>query len=508
MTNPVAPTGESLARSTSSTDTPDPKRWIALAVIAVAQLMVVLDASIVNIALPSAQADLQISDADRQWAVTAYTLAFGGLLLLGGRIADYAGRKRVFIVGLLGFAGASALGGITPNQELLFAARGLQGAFAALMAPAALALIAVTFTEPKERARAFGVFGAIAGGGAAIGLILGGVLTEYFSWRWCLGVNVPIAIATALAAVPIVKESKAHGNTSYDVPGAVLATLGLVSLVYGFTEAAKEDVGWTAPSTLGFLGAAVALLVAFLVLEQRVANPLLPLQIIRDRNRGGSYLVFLLVGAGLFAMFLFLTFYLQAVLGYSPLRSGFAFLPFSGGIILTAGIVAQLLPRVGPKPLMIVGLTMATGGMLWLTQITPTTAYVSHVLPAMIVMSIGMAGVFIPASSTALVGVGGHDAGIASAVLNTSQQIGGSLGLALLNTLYAGAVSDFMIDNQLRPVETPFGLQPPAVALVDGYVTSFFWGAMLLLSALVVATLMINARKEDVPVEPALAAAA
>ena len=507
MTDPIAPTAESRDQSDRSTAPPDPKRWIALGVIAVAQLMVVLDASIVNIALPSAQADLGISDADRQWAVTAYTLAFGGLLLLGGRIADYVGRKRIFIIGLLGFAGASALGGITPNQELLFAARGLQGAFAALMAPAALALITVTFTEPKERAKAFGVFGAIAGGGAAIGLILGGVLTEYFSWRWCLGVNVPIAIATALAAVPIVKESKAHGNTRYDVPGAVLATLGLVSLVYGFTEAAKEGVGWTATSTIGFLAAAGLLLVAFLVFEQRTTNPLLPLQIIRDRNRGGSYLVFLLVGAGLFAMFLFLTFYLQAVLGYSPLKSGFAFLPFSGGIIVTAGIVAQLLPRVGPKPLMVLGLVMATAGMLWLTQITPTTAYATHVLPAMIVMSVGMAGVFIPASSTALVGIGGHDAGIASAVLNTSQQIGGSLGLALLNTLYAGAVGDFMTDNRLRPVETAFGLQPPADALVEGYTTSFFWGAMLLLSALVVAVVMINAKKEDVPAEPGLSAA-
>lgn len=508
MTDPVAPTAEALRESDRSTEPPDPRRWIALGVIAIAQLMVVLDASIVNIALPSAQADLQISDADRQWAVTAYTLAFGGLLLLGGRIADYVGRKRVFIVGLLGFAGASALGGITPNQELLFAARGLQGAFAALMAPAALALITVTFTEPRERAKAFGVFGAISGGGAAIGLILGGVLTEYFSWRWCLGVNVPIAIATALAAVPIVKESKAHGDTRYDVPGAVLATTGLVALVYGFTEAAKDDVGWTAGSTVAWLGSAVALLAAFLVWERRAANPMLPLVIIRDRNRGGSYLVFLLVGAGLFAMFLFLTFYLQAVLGYSPLKAGVAFLPFSGGIILSAGIVAQLLPRVGPKPLMTVGLAMATAGMLWLTQITPTTAYTTHVLPAMIVMSVGMAAVFIPTSSTALVGVGGHDAGIASAVLNTSQQIGGSLGLALLNTLYAGAVTDYMTENRLAPVETPFGLQPPADALVSGYTTSFFWGAVLLLAALVVAVTVINARKQDVPAEVGLPAAA
>jgi EmrB/QacA subfamily drug resistance transporter len=487
---------------------PDRRRWLALAVIGMAQLMVILDASIVNIALPSAQADLGISDADRQWVLTAYTLAFGGLLLLGGRIADYMGRKRTFLIGLLGFAGASAIGGIAPNAGWLFAARGLQGAFGALLAPAALALIAVTFTEPKERARAFGVFGAIAGGGAAIGLVLGGILTEYFSWRWCLGVNVPIAIAVFVAAVPILSESRAHGDTRYDVPGAVLATVGLVCLVYGFTEAAKPDVGWTARATIALFVAAAVLLLAFLVVESRVQNPMLPLWILRDRNRGGAYLVFLLVGAGLFAMFLFLTFYLQVVLGYSPLTSGYAFLPFSGGIIVSAGIVSQLLPRVGPKPLMIVGLVMATAAMLWLTQITPGNDYVSHVLPAMIVMSLGMAGVFIPSASLALVGVGGHDAGIASAVLNTAQQIGGSLGVALLNTLYASAVTSIMLSERLQPVQTPFGPQPPNEALVHGYTVAFFWAAVLFLIALVAAVLLVNARKDDIPAEGAMAAAA
>jgi EmrB/QacA subfamily drug resistance transporter len=487
---------------------PDRRRWLALAVIGMAQLMVILDASIVNIALPSAQADLGISDADRQWVLTAYTLAFGGLLLLGGRIADYMGRKRTFLIGLLGFAFASAIGGIAPNAALLFAARGLQGAFGALLAPAALALIAVTFTEGKERARAFGVFGAIAGGGAAIGLVLGGILTEYFSWRWCLGVNVPIAIAVFIAAVPILSESRAHGDTRYDVPGAVLATVGLVCLVYGFTQAAKPDVGWTARSTIAFFVAAAVLLLAFLVVESRVQNPMLPLWILRDRNRGGAYLVFLLVGAGLFAMFLFLTFYLQVVLGYSPLTSGYAFLPFSGGIIVSAGIVSQLLPKVGPKPLMIVGLVMATAAMLWLTQITPGNDYVSHVLPAMIVMSLGMAGVFIPSASLALVGVGGHDAGIASAVLNTAQQIGGSLGVALLNTLYASAVTSIMISERLQPVQTPFGPQPPNEALVHGYTVAFFWAAVLFLVALVAAVLLVNARKDDIPAEGAMAAAA
>ncbi|MBA2560526.1 MAG: MFS transporter [Propionibacteriales bacterium] len=506
------PAGATVEAATASAGELDPRRWLALGVIAVAQLMIILDASIVNIALPSAQADLGISDADRQWVVTAYTLAFGGLLLLGGRIADFMGRKRTFIVGLLGFAGASALGGVASTAALLFAARGLQGAFAALLAPAALSLITVMFTLPKERARAFGVFGAISGGGAAIGLIVGGVLTEYASWRWCLGVNVPIALGAAIAAVPIVHESKAHGDTRYDVPGAVLATLGLVSLVYGFTEAARlknpgqstEVLGWTAGSTLFFLIAATVLLVAFVAWELRAKNPLLPLRIILDRNRGGSYLMFLLVGAGLFAMFLFLTYYFQLTLGYSPLRSGFAFLPFSGGIIVTAGVVAQLLPRVGPKPLMVPGMVMAVVGMLLLTRITPDTAYWSHVLPALLLMSVGLAGVFIPASSTALVGVGHHDAGVASAVLNTAQQVGGSLGLALLNTLYAGAVTSYVSDNLTNPADTQ---QVTGLAFVHGYHVSFLWGAVLLFLALLVATFVITAKKEDVPTGPGLGAA-
>jgi EmrB/QacA subfamily drug resistance transporter len=484
---------------------PDPRRWLALGVIGIAQLMVILDASIVTIALPSAQRDLGITDADRQWVITAYTLAFGGLLLLGGRIADFTGRKRTFIIGLLGFAGASALGGIAGNAGLLFAARALQGAFGALLAPAALSLITVTFTAPKERARAFGVFGAISGGGAAIGLILGGVLTEYASWRWCLGVNVPIAVLTAIVAVPIVKESRAHGDTRYDVPGAVLATAGLVSLVYGFTEAAKPNVGWSAPRTLAFLAVAVVLLVAFVVVEARRRNPLLPLRVALDRNRGGSYLSFLLVGAGLFAMFLFLTFYFQAVLHYSALKAGFAFLPFSAGIIVMAGVVAQLLPRVGPKPLMVGGLVAATLAMLYLIQITPSTSYAAHVLPAEIVMSVGLAAVFIPASSTALVGVSPHDAGVASALLNTCQQIGGSLGTALLNTLYASAVTVYLAGHVTSPAQTPQVLPD---AFVHGYHVAFFWGAVLMAAALAVVIVLVNARKDDIPAEPALAAAA
>jgi len=485
---------------------PDPGRWWALAVLAAAQLMIVLDASIVNIALPSAQEDLGISNADRQWMVTAYTLAFGGLLLLGGRIADYNGRKRTFIVGLLGFAAASAIGGLAPNQELLFAARALQGAFAALMAPAALSIVTVTFTEPKERAKAFGVFGALAGGGAAIGLIVGGVLTEYFSWRWCLGVNVPVALLVAGAAIPLVHESKAPGDTRYDVPGVLLATLGLFSLVYGFTEAARakdpddpsstEVQGWGDPSTITFLVLAVVLLVAFVVWERRARNPLLPLRVVLDRNRGGAFLVFLLVGAALFAMFLFMTYYFQINRDYTPLKAGFAFLPFSLGIILTAGVVSQLLPRLGPRALMIPGLALAVTGMLLLTRIEQDSSYWGTVFPAMLVLSIGMANVFIPAASTALVGVGHHDAGVASAVLNTSQQIGGSLGTALLNTIFAGAVTSYFTDHPPRSPEESQQVLP--LAFIHGYHVAFYWGAALFGVALLVTLVLVNAHKEDV----------
>ncbi len=486
-----------------------------MVVIAIAQLMIVLDASIVNIALPSAQADLGISDADRQWVVTAYTLTFGGFLLLGGRIADYMGRKRTFIIGLFGFAAASALGGVASTAGLLYAARGLQGTFAALMAPAALSLISVTFTAPKERAKAFGVYGAVSGGGAAIGLLLGGTLTEYASWRWCLGVNVPIALATAAAAALYVKESKAKGNTKYDIPGAVLVTLGLVSLVYGFTQAAKlknpgqstEVLGWTDSSTLTFLGVGLVLLVAFVLWELRTSTPLLPMKVALDRNRGGSYLVFLFIGAGLFAMFLFMTFYFQITMGYTPLKSGFAFLPFSIGIIGTAGVVATLMPKIGPKPLMVTGLVLAVSGMLMLTQIDTQTNYWTYVLPSLLLMSIGMACVFIPTSSTALIGVGEHDAGVASALLNTSQQVGGSLGTALLNTLYAGAVTGFLADNLGPNADRAQTAQVASDALVHGYHVAFFWGAVLLSVALLMAVVLINAKKDDVP-KDAMAAAA
>jgi len=370
-------------------------------------------------------------------------------------------------------------------------------------------IVTVTFTEPKERAKAFSVFGALAGGGAAIGLIVGGVLTEYASWRWCLGVNVPVALIVAAAAIPLVHESKAHGDTRYDVPGVLLATGGLFSLVYGFTEAARAKnpdnprstavQGWGDPSTLTFLILAVALLVAFVLWERRARNPMLPLRVVLDRNRGGSFLVFLFMGAGLFAMFLFLTYYFQVNLGYTPLKAGFAFLPFSLGIIVAAGFVAQLLPRVGPRVLMVPGLVLAVVGMLLLTRIDQDSSYWALVFPAMVLMSVGLAGVFIPASSTSLVGVGSHDAGVASAMLNTSQQIGGSLGTALLNTLFAGAVTAYFTDNP--PSSPGQAKQILPLAFIHGYHVAFFWGAALLACALIVSILIINVHREDIPAD-------
>ena len=471
---------------------PDPRRWYALGVIAIAQLMVVLDSSIVNLALPSAKADLGISDANQQWVVTAYTLAFGGLLLLGGRVADYVGRKRMFIIGLLGFAGASALGGLAPTQGLLFAARALQGGFGAFLVPAALSLLTVTFHDPKERAKAFGVYGAIAGGGAAIGLLLGGVLTQYASWRWCLLVNVPIALLAVAGALKELKESKAGGNTRYDIPGAVTVTGGLIALVYAFTQAAPKAAGdpsrWTDPTTLAWFAAAALLLVSFFVIETRTQHPLLPTRVLLDRNRGGSYLVQLIVGIGLFGMFLFLSLYLQVVHGYSPLQAGFAFLPFSAGVILTAGVAANLLPKVGLRPLMVPGLLLAAAGLLLLSRLTPTSSYATHVLPSMIMMSVGLALVFIPVASTALHAIGGHDAGVASALINTSQQVGGSLGIALLNTVAAASTTTYLASHQVLP-------PPVKAALTHGYTQAFMVGAGFLLVAAMVAGLLITIGK-------------
>jgi EmrB/QacA subfamily drug resistance transporter len=461
-------------------------RWITLAVICVAQLMIVLDASIVTIALPHAQVDLHISDANRQWVQTAYTLTFGGLLLLGGRISDYVGRKRVFVIGLLGFAAASALGGAAQNSAMLFGARAVQGALAALLAPAVLALITTTFTEAKDRAKAFAVYGAISGAGAAIGLIAGGALTDYASWRWTMFVNVPIALALAFVAIPLLQESRAEGDRTYDVPGAIVATAGLVAIVYGFTNAATHS--WTAPLTLTLIFGGVALVAAFVAWETRAKNPLLPLRILLDRNRGGAFLSFFLATLGMFGVFLFLTFYMQDVHGWSPLKSGFAFLPFPIGVITSATIASKTLPKLGPRPLATIGFSMGTLGLLWLTQLTATSSYVTHLVPSMLLISLGMGQVFVSMSSTALIGVPQHDAGVASALVNTMQQVGGSLGLAFLSTIANRATSSYAGSHG----------GPSAAAATHGFTTAFAYSSIVFIVAAVLTTALVRARKDDV----------
>jgi len=471
---------------------PDPGRWLALAVIVVSQLLIVLDATIVNIALPTAQVDLHISDANRQWMLTAYTLAFGGFLLLGGRIADYTGRKRAFIIGLLGFAAASALGGAATGAGMLFAARALQGTFGALMMPAALSLLTVTFTDPRERARAFGVYGGISGGGGAVGLLLGGVLTEYASWRWTLLVSTPVAALAALAALRYVRESRAHGDTRYDIPGALVSTAGLVGLVYAFVRAPSH--GWTSWGTMGLLIGSVVLLALFVVIELRTKHPLLPMRVIMDANRGGAYLAALLVGTGLFGVFLFLTFYLQETLHYSALGTGVAFLPFAVGIVVGAGLSAQLLTRVGPRLLMVSGLVLAAVGMVMLTRIGVDTGYWSHVFPAELVISFGMGVVFGPMTNTALVGVADHDAGVASALVNTAQQVGGSLGTALLNTIFISAVSSYLTAHRSSAASPA----TQGLAVVHSYTVAFWVSAALISVAALVAGVLVRARRDQV----------
>ena len=476
---------------------PDPRRWAILAVVVMAQLMVVLDASIVTIALPSAQRSLHISVANRQWVITAYTLAFGGLLLLGGRIADFRGRKRMFVVGLIGFAAASALGGLATTQALLFGARALQGAFAALMAPAALSILTITFqSDPKERAQAFGAYGAVSGAGGAIGVLLGGLLTQYASWRWCLLVNVPIALLTAFAALRVVHESRVEGGTRYDVLGAFLSTAGLVSLVYGFTKA--ESAGWGATSTVVFLTVAVILLLAFVVTEARSNHPLLPLRVITERNRAGAYLASLLTGAGLFAMFVFLSYYLQSVLHYSALKAGIAFLPFAAGIILAATASSVLVPKIGPRVPMAAGLLVGAVGLAWLSRIGVTTPYWSHVLPQELLMSIGLGLAFPAFSSTALINVRDEDSGVASALVNTSQQVGGSLGTALLNTIAATATASYLVAH---------GRSSALAGTVHGFSLAFLAGAAMLVLAAVASAVFVTARPKDLPTEAGLVAA-
>ncbi len=458
-------------------------RWWVLGVVGLAQLMVVLDATIVNIALPSAQHALGFSNDDRQWIVTGYSLGFGGLLLLGGRLSDLVGRRRMLLFGLTGFAAASALGGVATSFGMLLIARAIQGAFGAMLAPAALSTLTVTFTDPAERGKAFGIYGAIAGAGGAVGLLVGGVLTQYLSWRWCLYVNVAFAAIAIAGALRFLGRQSRDPNVHLDPPGTVLVIAGLVALVYGLSEAATK--GWGAVVTLILLAAGIVLLIAFVLVERRVEHPLLPLRIVLDRVRGGSYLAIGLSAIAMFGIFLFLTYYLQLTLGYSPVKTGLAFLPMVGALMLSSTTsTTLLLPRVGPRPLVPVGLLLAAGGMVVLTQIGLHSSYVDVVLPGLVLVGLGLGLVFGCSMNMATYGADPEDAGVASAMVNTNQQVGGSIGTALLNTIAASALSSYVVAHG-------HGRIALAQAAVHSYVIAFWVVVGIFLATAAVCALVL-----------------
>jgi EmrB/QacA subfamily drug resistance transporter len=476
------PVGE--PASSSSRDSSSGRTGLTLLVLSLAQLMVVLDATVVNIALPAAQRGLDFSDADRQWVVTSYALAFGSLLLLGGRLSDFFGRRRMFVIGTIGFALASALGGAAPDFTVLLAARVLQGVFGAVLAPAALSLLTTTFTEPVERSRAFAVFGGISGAGGGVGLLLGGLLTEYASWRWCLYVNLAIAALALVGAAVALHESERPARPHLDLPGALSAVLGLVGVVYGLGEAATS--GWRSAGTLVPLVLGVVVLVAFVLIERRSAAPLLPLRVVIDGNRGGAYLTVAVAGIGMFGLFLFLTYYLTTTLGFSPVRTGAAFLPMLAAIMVSAiAIGSVLVPKVGPRPLVPAGALIAAAGMALLTRVQLDSSYLTVVLPALLVMGLGLGLVFAPAQNAATSGVRPADAGVASAMINTAQQIGGALGTALLSTFAASSASSVLS-----------GKVPTAAlaarAALHSYHTVFWWSTGILVACSVLAAVLFR----------------
>jgi EmrB/QacA subfamily drug resistance transporter len=475
-------------------------RWLILVIVAIAQLMVVLDATIVNIALPSAQHSLGFANSDRQWVVTAYALAFGSLLLLGGRIGDMFSRKRVFITGLTGFAASSALGGAATSFGMLVTARTLQGVFGAILAPAALGTLISTFRDPRERGKAFGVFGSVAGGGGAVGLILGGVLTQYLSWRWTLYVNLVFAALAVAGALMYMRGNRPATRPRMDWAGTLLASAGLFCIVFGFSHA--ETAGWTASLTIGSLVLGAALLAAFGFAEQRVSHPLLPLRVILDRTRGGAYVSVGVAGIAIFGVFLFLTYYLQTVKGYSPVTSGLAFLPMIGCILVssnTSSIVA--LPRLGPRVLITSGMLCGVAAMAYLTQLTVTSSYATGVLPALLVMGLGFGMIISPAINTATAGVQRQDSGVASALVNTMQQVGGSIGTAALSTIALTATARYLIAHHTGPLA-------PAIAATHGYTMAFASSAVLFGLGTVLAVVLLPSRQRLQQLRSAATAAA
>ncbi|HEX5595941.1 MAG TPA: MFS transporter [Micromonosporaceae bacterium] len=465
------------------------RRWAALFFIGLGQLMIILDATVVNIALPSLQRDLGISDGDRQWILTGYTLAFGSLLLLGGRIADYTGRKRAFLVALLGFTAASALGGAATNFEMLLTARVLQGAFGALLGPSALSLLAVTFTQPRDRAKAFGIWGAITAAGGAIGLLAGGALTDYLDWRWCLYINIPMALIAAIGGYAVLAESRRAGEARFDIPGVLLVTGGLVAIVYATSQA--ESAGWGSAKVIGLLAAGAVLLAAFALVEIRVRQPLLPLRVIADRTRAGAYLSVGLAIIGMFGAFLFMTYYMQVVKGYSPIRTGVAFLPMVTAVLMSAGgLATRLLPKLPPRALIVPGMLISCCGMLWMLTLDAGTGYAGGILIAQLLLGFG-AGMIMPvALNYATHGVDQDDSGVASASFNTAQQIGSSIGIALLNTIATGATVDYLASHGPSPTIAK-------QAMVEGFGAASAWAAgIIAVGALLVAVLMNAPRPE------------
>ena len=466
------------------------RRWLVLGVIALAQLMVVLDLTVMNIALPSAQRALHFTTVDRQWVVTAYTLAFGSLLPLGGRLADLLGRKTMFLTGLVGFAGVSAIGGASVNFAMLITARACQGAFAALLVPSALSLLTTTFTEQKDRGKAFGIYGAIAGAGGALGLLLGGALTEYLSWRWTLYVNLIFAGIAFVGGALLLKRRPSPVKPRLDVPGVLLVSGAVFCLVYGLSNAASHN--WHTPSTWGFLAAGVALGAVFALRQAQATHPLLPPRVVLDRNRGGAYLSMLIAAAGLFGTFLFLTYYLQQTLSYSPLVTGVAFLPISGGLIVASNLsTIVLMPRVGPKPLVAFGMTAAAGGAAWLSQLGAHSGYGAGVLGPLILTGVGLGLVIAPAINTGTFGVAPQDAGVASATVTVGQQLGASVGISLLNTIFAGAIASY-IAAHLVAARLLGRAALTRLALAHGYDTAFWWTAGIFALGAVVGGLLFR----------------
>ena len=475
-------------RSQGLDPAPDPKwvglRWWSMLAIGMSQLMVVLDATIMNVALPSAQIDLGFSDTLRPWVITAYALSFGGLLLLGGRIADLMGRKQIFLIGLVGFAVASALGGAAPSFEVLLAARVLQGIFAAMLAPAALSLLTTTFTDPAERGKAFGIYGALAGAGGAVGLLLGGVLTEFMTWRWTLYVNIAFAAIAFIVGLVAIAPTVRERGIKLDVPGAIFATLGFFALVFGFTNA--EEHGFVDVGTWGFLAVGVVLLIAFVMIQRKGKSPLLPLSIVVDRDRGASMLAIFVAGVVVFGVNLYLVYYLQIVLGFTPLQTGLAVLPLCLGITISAMLsTAVLMPKVGAKILVPAGMIVSALGSVLLMFAKADSSYTLHAAVPMFIIALGLGAIISSAMSVGTLGVDPHHAGAASAAVNASQQLGGSIGLAVLNTLVAGATVT-ALDGGAGRLDS----------LASGYSSAYFACGVLLVVGSVVTALMYRRRAD------------